>query len=83
MSEVIRPFNARMSAGLKPTIRDLYADGDMVVVFFDAKGTARDGLAYENTYAWFLNMKDGKVTNAWAFFDSITFNDFWTRVKPQ
>src|SRR5262245_24952654 len=51
MSEVIRPFNARMRVGLKPTIRDVYAEGDTVIVFFDAKGTARDGLPYENTYA--------------------------------
>src|SRR5919198_3232231 len=36
MSEVIRPFNARMSVGLKPTIRHLYADGDTVIIFFDA-----------------------------------------------
>ena len=49
MSEVIRPFNARMSVGLKPTIRNIYADGDTVIVFFDAKGTARDRLPYENT----------------------------------
>src|SRR5262249_47076224 len=26
LSEVIRPFNARMSAGLKPKIRNIYAD---------------------------------------------------------
>ena len=33
MSEVIRPFNARMSVGLKPTIRNIYADGDAVIIF--------------------------------------------------
>lgn len=82
MSEVIRPFNARMSTGLKPTIRNLYADGDTVIVFFDAGGTARDGKPYANTYAWFLDMRAGKVTRAHAFFDSIAFNDFWSRVKP-
>jgi ketosteroid isomerase-like protein len=50
MSEVIRPFNARMSGGLKPTVRELCADGNIVVIFFDAKGTARDGKPYANTY---------------------------------
>jgi ketosteroid isomerase-like protein len=55
MSEVIGPFVARMSLGLKPTIRDIYADGDTVIVFFDAEGTARDGRPYANTYAWFLS----------------------------
>jgi ketosteroid isomerase-like protein len=82
MREVIRPFNARMSVGLKPTIRHLYAEGDTVIIFFDASGTARDGQPYSNTYAWFLDMRDGKVANAFAFFDSIVFNEFWQRVKP-
>jgi ketosteroid isomerase-like protein len=82
MTEVIGPFNARMSRGLKPTIRNIYADGDTVIVFFDAAGTARDGKPYANTYAWFLDMADGKVVKAFAFFDSIAFNDLWQRVPP-
>jgi uncharacterized protein len=82
MTEVIRPFNARMSRGLKPTIRNIYAEGDTVIVFFDAAGTARDGKPYANTYAWFLDMADGKIVRAFAFFDSIAFNAFWQRVTP-
>jgi ketosteroid isomerase-like protein len=83
IGEVIRPFNARMRVGLKPTIRSIYAEGDTVVVFFDASGTARDGKPYANTYAWFLRLSGGKITHAFAFFDSITFNDLWNRVSPQ
>jgi hypothetical protein len=80
MREVIRPFNARMSGALKPTIRSVHSDGDTVIVFFDASGTARDGKVY--SYAWFLDMSDGKVVRASAFFDSLAFNDFWQRVPP-
>ena len=82
ISEVIRPFNARMSGTLKPTIRNIYADGDTVIVFFDASGTARDGKPYQNTYTWILEMAGGKIVKAFAFFDSIEFNDYWQRVKP-
>jgi ketosteroid isomerase-like protein len=82
MSEVIRPFNARMKVGLKPTIRNIYAEGDTVIVFFDASGTARDGKTYANTYAWLLDLRDGKIVKAFAFFDSVVFNEFWQRVKP-
>ena len=78
MSDVIRPFNARMKIGLKPTIRNMYAEGDTVVVFFDASGTARDG----KPYAWFLHLGDGKIVKAFAFFDSVVFNEFWDRIKP-
>ncbi|MEJ0087247.1 MAG: nuclear transport factor 2 family protein [Pseudomonadota bacterium] len=83
MSEVIRPFNARMRGGLKPAIRNIYADGNTVIVFFDARGTALDGKPYENTYSWFLKMDDGRITEAFAFFDSIEFNDYWRRVAPK
>lgn len=80
LSEVIRPFNARMSSGLKPQIRQIYADGTTVIVFFDASGTARDGRPYANTYAWFLDMHDAQVVKAFAFFDAIEFNDLWQRL---
>lgn len=82
LREVIRPFNARMKEGIKPTIRSLHADGEAVIIFFDAAGMARDGKPYTNTYAWFFDMRDGKVTRAHAFFDSLPFNDLWRRVKP-
>jgi uncharacterized protein len=83
LREVIRPFNARMSGGLKSTIQDVCAEGDTVIVFFDASGTARDGKPYANTYAWFLSLESSKVMKASAFFDSIVFNDFWQRVQPE
>lgn len=82
LREVIRPFNARMKQPLKPAIRNVYADGDTVIVFFDARGIARDGEPYANTYAWFLDMRDNRIVRASAFFDSIAFNEFWTRVSP-
>ena len=80
---VIMPFNARLSSRLVPTVRGVYADGDMVVVLFDARATARDGKPYQNTYSWYMEMRQGKVMNVVAFFDTIEFTDFWTRVKPQ
>ncbi|HEY8508409.1 MAG TPA: nuclear transport factor 2 family protein [Steroidobacteraceae bacterium] len=83
MSEVIRPFNARMRARLIPTtLHELVVDGERVVVRFDAAGTAIDGKPYSNTYAWFLTVRDDKIVNAVAFFDSIAFDDLWTRVTP-
>ena len=82
LDEVIRPFNARMARPLVPAVRGLYADGDMVIALFDASGTARDGQPYTNTYSWYLRMRDGQIVEATAFFDSVEFNDFWTRIAP-
>jgi uncharacterized protein len=82
LREVIRPFNARMSAPLKPTVHSLLADGDQVVIFFDATAMARDGKPYVNSYFWIFEMKGGRVVKASALFDSIEFNDLWSRVQP-
>lgn len=83
IDEVITPFNQRMSEPLKPVIKNIYADGDTVIVYFDAAGKAADGKIYANTYAWFLKLKDDKIVRATAFFDSVHFNDLWTRVAPK
>jgi ketosteroid isomerase-like protein len=82
MSEVIRPFNARMKEPLIPSVHSLYVDGDTVVAHFDAAGTARDGRPYVNSYAWILTLKDGRIVRAFAFFDAHAFDDLWTRVTP-
>lgn len=83
MDVVIKPFNARMSHRLVPSVRRLYADGDTVIALFDAEGTARDGQPYRNTYTWYMRMERGAIVEAIAFFDTVEFNDFWTRIKPQ
>jgi uncharacterized protein len=82
LDEVIGPFNARMSKPLVPTVRGIYADGDMVISFFDAEGVAKDGQPYRNTYTWYFQMRDGVVVKAVAFFDVREFDEFWTRVSP-
>jgi uncharacterized protein len=82
IDEVINPFNARMTKPLVPTIRGLYADGDMVIIFFDGAATAKDGVPYHNTYTWYFQMKAGQVIKAVAFFDTREFDEFWSRVAP-
>jgi ketosteroid isomerase-like protein len=82
LDRVIDPFNARMASPLVPTVRALFAEGDWVIALFDASGTARDGKPYNNTYSWYLRLRDGKIVEAIAFFDTIEFTDFWERITP-
>lgn len=83
MDVVINPFNARLSSRLVPTVRNIYADGDTVIALFDAEGTARDGKPYKNTYSWYMRMRGGTIVEVVAFFDTIEFTDFWTRIRPE
>ncbi|GAA5131329.1 nuclear transport factor 2 family protein [Pseudonocardia adelaidensis] len=79
---VIDPFNARLQVPLRPAVRSLYADGDWVIALFDASATARDGEPYENTYTWYMRMAGAEIVEVIAFFDTVEFSDFWTRVSP-
>jgi uncharacterized protein len=80
---VIKPFNARLTKPLVPTMRSLHSDGDTVIALFDGEALALDGKPYRNTYAWLMEMKDGKIVKVTAFFDAITFDEFWKRVQPK
>jgi uncharacterized protein len=86
IDEVLAPFGARFSSSgpFRPTrIRSVFADGDTVIVLWDGRGVANDGQPYENSYAWIMRMRDGQVVDGTAFYDSISFNDLWTRVQPR
>jgi ketosteroid isomerase-like protein len=86
IDEVLAPFAARFPASepFRPvTIRSIHADGDTVIVCWDGRGVANDGLPYENSYAWFMKLRDGQVVDGTAFFDSIAFDELWTRVPPR
>jgi ketosteroid isomerase-like protein len=85
VDEVMAPFGARFASGerFRPErIRSVHADGDTVIVVWDGRGVANDGRPYENSYAWVMRMRDGKVIDGTAFYDSISFNDLWSRVEP-
>lgn len=82
MDQVTLPFNSRLSTPLVPTVRAIYADGDMVIVLWDGAAIARDGKQYENSYSWFLKLRDGKIISATDFHDSIAFDDLWKRIRP-
>jgi uncharacterized protein len=86
VDEVLAPFAARFAAGepFRPVrIRSVHADGDDVVVVWDGRGVANDGKAYANSYAWIMRMRDGRVVDGTAFYDSLSFNDLWTRVPAR
>ena len=86
VDEVLAPFGARFADGrpFRPVeIRGIYADGDTVIVLWDGHGVANDGQPYDNSYAWFMRLEQGKVVDGTAFYDSISFNDLWSRVQAE
>jgi uncharacterized protein len=86
LDAVITPFMARMSTSFVPTVRGIYADGDWVIILFDAHASGTGGEPYENTYSWYMRFAgDGAtpmIVEAIAFFDTIEFTEFWAKAGP-
>jgi uncharacterized protein len=85
IEEVLAPFGRRFSTTdpFRPVnIRGVFADADTVIVLWDGSGTTINETTYQNSYAWFMRMRDGKVIDGTAFYDSISFNRLWAQVTP-
>lgn len=71
--EVIEPFIAKLKGSLTPTLIDIYQDGDVVIILFEAIGTIINNEIYRNSYAWFFTMEGEKVSKVRAVLDLNAF----------
>lgn len=74
------PLTVRLATPIVPTVRHLYADGDVVIAIWDGTATANDGQPYRNTYSWVMTLKNGRITHVTAFLDLISYLDVLKRV---
>ena len=80
LDEVIIPLNKKLKVKIKPTVRNIFVDKDMVIALWDGEAIALDNKPYLSSYSWYMKMKDGKITNVVAFLDGIEFSDIMKRI---
>lgn len=80
VEEAVRPFVSRLSTPVRPTSRQLWADGDHVIIQWNGTGVARDGQAYANSYVWIFHMRGGKAFEVTAFLDLAPYDDVLRRI---
>ncbi|MFL9831736.1 nuclear transport factor 2 family protein [Flavobacterium sp. ST-87] len=81
LDTVIIPLNKKLKVKIKPTIRNIFVDNDMVIVLWDGEAIALDGKTYRSSYSWYMKMKNGKITEVVAFLDGIEFADIMQRIS--
>lgn len=81
LDEVIIPLNKKLKVKIKPTVRSIFVDKDMVIALWDGEATAADNKPYRSSYSWYMKMKDGKITHVVAFLDGIEFSDIMKRIE--
>lgn len=80
LREAAAPLTSRLATPLRPQVRGLYADGDVVVALWDGTATAKDGQPYRNTYCWTMTMKNGRITQVVALLDMAAYEDVIRRI---
>lgn len=81
LDEVIDPLNKRLSKLIVPTVRSIFEDGSTVIAIWDGAATAADGHPYNVSYAWFMEIKQGKIIKVTAFLDTLDFEAIFKRIK--
>ncbi|MGE7991827.1 nuclear transport factor 2 family protein [Pseudomonas sp. NPDC089554] len=74
MTRAVRPLTARLSTPIRPTAKQIWADGDHVIVNWKGEATARDGKPYRNDYVWIMRMEQGRAVEVTAFLDLAAYD---------
>ena len=82
IDQSVTPLSVRLAKPIVPTVRNLYADGNVVVAIWDGATTAKDGKPYRTTYSWVMTLSDGRITQVIAFLDLAAYMDVLKRVPP-
>lgn len=80
IAKAVRPFVSRLSTPIRPVSKQVWADGDHVVIHWDGAGVARDGKPYANSYAWIFRMENGQAVDVTAFLDLAPYDDVLRRI---
>jgi hypothetical protein len=72
-----KPLSAKLAGPIQPTVRNIIAEGDQVVLQWDGKATSKAGKPYNNSYCWVMRIVDGKVKDGTAYIDTELVSELW------
>jgi hypothetical protein len=72
-----KPLTAKLAGPIVPTVRDIIADGDKVVLQWDGRSSGKNGTIYHQTYCWVMRMEGGKVREGTAYLDTELITQIW------
>jgi uncharacterized protein len=83
MERAVKPFANRLAAPVRPSVKQLWAEGDHVIAHWAGAATARDGRPYRNSYVWIFRMRGGRAVEVTAFLDLAAYDDVMRRIPAK
>lgn len=74
IERAVKPLSARLASPIRPTVRNLWAEGEHVIIHWDGETTTKAGAPYRNSYVWIFRMKDGRASEVTAFLDLVAYD---------
>jgi uncharacterized protein len=70
VEEALTPQREKLAGPPTPTVINIIAEGDTIVIQWTGNGTTKTGQPYNNSYCYVVQMENGKITRGTAYLDT-------------
>jgi uncharacterized protein len=77
VEDALTPQRAKLAGPPTPTVLNLIAEGDTVVIQWVGKGTTKSGQPYNNSYCYVVRIENGKIIRGTAYLDTELVRAIW------
>lgn len=72
-----KPLSAKLAGPIHPTVQNILAEGDNIVLQWQGSATTKSGKPYNNSYCWVMRLDNGKVKEGTAYIDTELVSELW------
>lgn len=77
VEDALTPQRDKLAGPPTPTMLNLIAEGDTVVIQWVGKGTTKTGRPYNNSYCYVVQMDNGRIIRGTAYLDTELVRSIW------
>lgn len=77
IERALKPQRAKLAGPPTPTVINLIAEGDTVVIQWIGNGTTKTGQPYNNSYCYVVQIKNGRIVRGTAYLDTELVRSIW------
>jgi len=77
IEHALKPQRAKLAGPPTPTVINLIAEGDTVVIQWVGNGTTKTGQPYNNSYCYVVQIKNGRIVRGTAYLDTELVRSIW------
>jgi uncharacterized protein len=77
VEDALTPQREKLAGPPTPTVINIIAEGDTIVIQWTGKGTTKTGQPYNNSYCYVVQMENGKITRGTVYLDTELVHSIW------